>query len=544
MEWRCDEPDARRGKDKDNHNLTVLCACREVKQDHQLSNYLRELDMQGVAITDIVLSNISGGALKDHLSTMLGGEKEAVEPLSNLLYQITGGNHLFIHQVVSLMLTEGLLYKQGDLWEWKEEEVQDRLQCEDVLSFVAAKLRKESPVVQEFLMLGSCLGNGLDEYVLEAGLTSDNGATVAEMLSETADQGYLVQCNQWLWSFAHDQIQHAAHDLIPTDEKQQFHLALGRRLLKRLSTEALDWHYILVARQVLHGSSLITNEADRLDTSFFFLEAGKRAGQASSFEEAVSFFNVAIDLLPNDHWKSQYDLSLELYNGAAEIECALGNFDHVDRLLAKAISHEMDIDDKMRSYTTQIVSLGSRSRLDEAIAKVQDMLREAGFPLPKKVTKMRLLLELARTKACLCGMSAVGFALYASLLCATGSVHHGYEVGMAALRTLDRFNAREWRCRVLIIVTNFVMIWKDPMSELLKISQNATRIGLDTGDTEFAMLSLGLDVQQGFETSPSLEPLFSRMKASRELMDRYEQTAISAAFAPCTQSVANILGQY
>ena len=99
----------------------------------------------------------------------------------------------------------------------------------------------------------------------------------------------------------------------------------------------------------------------------------------------------------------------------------------------------------------------------------------------------------------LCGMSAIGFAFYASMLCATGSVQQGYQVGVAALRVLDRFDAREWRCRVLTLVTSHVKIWTEPSSRLQKVSATIPRIGLDTGDTEFAMLSLGLYTQHGFK---------------------------------------------
>lgn len=60
-------------------HLTVVAACREVTQDHQLSLSLRGLDGHGVAIVDVVLSNIAAEGLTRHLSTMLMVSTEEVD---------------------------------------------------------------------------------------------------------------------------------------------------------------------------------------------------------------------------------------------------------------------------------------------------------------------------------------------------------------------------------------------------------------------------------------------------------------------------------
>ena len=57
------------------------------------------------------------------------------------------------------------------------------------------------------------------------------------------------------------------------------------------------------------------------------LRAGVKAIASGSYGPACDYLAQGIRLLPTDHWKSEYRLSLELYSMAGQAEFYVGNFD-------------------------------------------------------------------------------------------------------------------------------------------------------------------------------------------------------------------------
>jgi len=61
-----------------------------------------------------------------------------------------------------------------------------------------------------------------------------------------------------------------------------------------------------------------------------------------------------------------------------------------------------------------------------------------------------------------CSYSAYGYALYGLLLCGPlADIESGYRYGKLALQLLDQFNAKELKCKILLIFNGNIRHWKE-----------------------------------------------------------------------------------
>jgi predicted ATPase len=89
-----------------------------------------------------------------------------------------------------------------------------------------------------------------------------------------------------------------------------------------------------------------------------------------------------------------------------------------------------------------------------------------------------------------CPITCVGFGFYAMLLCSGGTnINEGYRYGRLSLEMYDEFKNEAWLCRVSAAFYGCICTWKEPVSKTIKPLDHAYRVGLGTGDIEFAVVS-------------------------------------------------------
>ena len=93
----------------------------------------------------------------------------------------------------------------------------------------------------------------------------------------------------------------------------------------------------------------------------------------------------------------------------------------------------------------------------------------------------------------LSSLASTGFAVYGVLSCSLdGRVELGYKYGQLALLLLEKFNCPEFLPRVHAAVYGFIYGWKHEFSVSIEPLRYAYQIGLETGDTEFAMVKAAI----------------------------------------------------
>jgi predicted ATPase len=324
-----------------NNGLMIVGACRgnEVALEHELSVTLRDMEEDGVCITDIGLSNLDMAAIHEMASTVLSIPSDRTTRLATFLYQQSGGNALFVRQLLIALGDDGYFELDPDTQQhaWEDDNLNDqlgrvgdsghydgrgsrRLDHESAVRLVTKRIRQQlSPRIQRVLMLASCLGAEFEEYTLEA--VEQESVRRLLLAAEQRDLiTRVVVADAHKWRFVHDQIQQACYGLIPEECRERTHLDIGRALCQSLTQDELEFHLNTIIDQLRRGADLIQSQDDRNEVALLCLKAGEMATKASAFQTAADHLHLGIRLLGQRNWRDQYYLSLDIYMAAAEVE--------------------------------------------------------------------------------------------------------------------------------------------------------------------------------------------------------------------------------
>ena len=535
--------------DRDDPGFMLLGACRsnEASPAHQLSAVLRELEDDGLVVTELSVSNLKCKAVHEMLVDVLGRSPAETEPLLDTVCRCTNCNAFFVLFFLRSVYEEGLLQMNQDrkMWVWNEDLIMERFDCHDVLQFVRNVIAALPEEVQDVLKVASCIGTDFDEYLLHDIMPFD----IAPALAAAEEKGLILIENSSSggYRFSHDNVQQAAYSLIPAAERDMFHLSLGKSLCESLKTDDLVLHIFLVVNQFRIGAELVNDTGERYRMALLCLSAGEKATRVSAFATAAEYLNLGISLLGHRHWRDEYDLSLALYNTAAEVEYCNARFDRVSSLVEEVIANAWSFQDQLRAYTTKVYTLGTLNRPQEAIATGLMVLSKLGQTFPRNVTTFRFMMEFIKTRRMLggksmdeimelplmkrpdqlaamrmmnilylhaftcrpelapmlsfrivqmslqhglSGMSSPGFSSYGMFL---SGVFRKFDVafcfGQLSLRMMDRFPGKEWLPRTYITVYGMINTWKDPFRESLESLRLAHRVGLASGDIEVSLFA-------------------------------------------------------
>ncbi|MBW4682783.1 MAG: AAA family ATPase [Microcoleus vaginatus WJT46-NPBG5] len=337
------------------------------------------------------------------------------------------------------------------------------------------------------------------------------------------------------YKFLHDRVQQAAYSLIPEKDKKVTHLNIGQLLLRNTNSEQQKENVFALVNQLNLGADLITDGLEKDELARLNLIAGQKAKVAAAYEPAVRYLNVGLALLPADNWQHQYELTLSLHVEAAEAEYLNTNFERAATLAEIVLQQAVTLLDKVKVYELQIqfyfaqnqmlkatdtglqalemlgvslsslpsdgnwvVALPSLTDLED-IPTMTDADKLAALRLlmivgsPASVAKPEIVPLIVLTQINLCiahgysAQTAFAYAVYGMLLCTVmREMDAGYHSGKLALKLLDKFNARELKCKVYQLFNFFIRPWKEHIRETLPSLMEGFQSGLETGEIEFA----------------------------------------------------------
>lgn len=397
-------------------------ACRgdEIAKDHFLAKFLRSLEETGTRITEIVLDNLSLPSLSRMIADVMTSlPQEQRDVLAQRTYHQTQGNPFLVHHYLRQLEQNHALYMDANhgVWVWREPLAQGWLvhhanhnQQDDLCVPYLVERMKQLPLeMQEVLMAAACLGAEIRETFLwwALGRGSSRQEQVHKALQLGRERGFWdYDFARGLGKFSHDRFLQGAFGLIPKNHVASFQLRLGRNLQSHArdipgTPNALPTfvHLIMSAR------AEIVSDSERAELASLCLEAAKLMAKSSAFAEAMEHVVDGINLLSENHWEEEYELSLSLYNAAAELAYCNGDHDRVDQFAMEVTNHVQAFEDGLQAETTHILSLGSRGLNDKACLLGIRALRKLGEFVPNRVTRLGAQLEVFKTRRLLRGKS-------------------------------------------------------------------------------------------------------------------------------------------
>jgi predicted ATPase/class 3 adenylate cyclase len=345
------------------------------------------------------------------------------------------------------------------------------------------------------------------------------------------------------YRFLHDRVQQAAYSLLGEGERTALHGRIGRRLLTALSPEERhDRLFEILGHLDREGGE--RTGAERHQLARLNREAGERAKASAAFRPALTYLQRGLALAGDDVWDQDYELALALHTHATEAAYQTADYDLMERFAAVVHERAATKLDRIRTVETRIQAYISQNRLPEAVDSALALLAELGVTFPDEPTEGDVIAAIGAVAGAIAGRtpeqlyaademqdpeklaamrvlqkitsatyvarpalfplvpmkgvelsatlgntaaSTYAYACYGIILAGVvGDIPGAYGMGQLAVRLVDRFSAREYEARTRYIDACYVRHWCRPASETWRDFPPTYRIGLDTGDLEFA----------------------------------------------------------
>ncbi|GAB1544748.1 hypothetical protein NUACC21_74240 [Scytonema sp. NUACC21] len=604
----------------------------EVSPTHPLMLTLQEIQKAKMVVNTITLSSLTIADINSLIADTMSCSIQRAQSLTELVYQKTKGNPFFTNQFLKFLYNEGLIcfdFKIGS-WQCDIARVKMLALTEDILEFMARQLQKLPIATQLVLKLAACIGNSFDLATL-AIICEKTKSKIANDLWKALQAGLIIPTTEvykffqdesivysqedvssefWtldseLWTinykFLHDRVQQAAYSLIPEDQKQATHFKIGRLLLKTTPKTQQEEKIFEIVNQLNYGIELITQETERDNLASLNLIAGRKAKFATAYTTAMKYLRTGMQLLAVDSWENSYELTLAVYQEAAEAAYLAGEFEQMEKLADVVLQKADLLLDKMKVYEVQILALGAQIQPKEAVRKALVVLKMLGQELPFNPSPDDIQGAMAETTLHLNGkcvedlidlpemtaakllaamrilsliitfsyqavpelfplilfklvnlslqhgnspLSAFAYVVYGLTLCGVvGDIDRGYQFGKLALNLLVKFNAREVKAKVLQTFNTLIRHWKEHTKEMLQPLLEAYSAALETGDIEFAALSLKVYSYSSYFIGKDLATLKLEMAIYSHAISQLKQEMPLSWTAIFRQIVLNLLGE-
>jgi len=370
-------------------HLLLIGAYRnnEVNSSHPLMRKLETIRSTAGKVKEITLGPLAQQHLEQLLADTLRCDPESSAPLARLVQEKTGGNPFFTIQFISSLVEEEMLTIDHDAgcWSWDLDRIRGRRYTDNVVDLMLTKLIRLPTRTQTALQQLACLGNFAETTSLALILETSPEQVHAD-LWESVRHG-LIEQRDGSYKFIHDRVREAAYSLIPEAARAAAHLRVGRLIASHTSPEQREEKVFDIVNHLNRGTGLITSGAERDNLAELNLVAGKRARASTAYASALKYFIAGAELLGDDCWDRQRDLTFALELERAQCEFLTGELETADGRLSALSSRAASTVERATVACTHIDLCAEHIQLDRGVAIGLDYLRQVGIELSPNPTE-------------------------------------------------------------------------------------------------------------------------------------------------------------
>ncbi len=393
--------------ESNNGYLLLIGAYRdnEVFPAHPLMLTLDEVSKADTVVNTITLQALSQNSLNQLVADTLNCPAGLAQPLTQLIIQKTQGNPFFSSQFLKTLYEEEFITfdVNAGYWQCNISKVREAALTNDVVEFMALRLRKLPETTQKILKLAACIGNQFDLETLAIISQKSQTETATDLWKALQETFILPQSEVYKFyiqeqqvdpekfqlvhfKFLHDRVQQAAYSLIPETQKQKTHLQIGRSLLDCIPVNEQAEHIFDIINQLNIGRILIDDIGERSQLAQLNLIAGKKAKVSTAYTAAVEYALIGLEFLSENSWENQYKLTLELHELVTEAGYLSGNFEQMQQFTEILLQHSKTLLDKVPVYEIKITAGIVQSKQLEAIKTARSILQQLGINFPEQPT--------------------------------------------------------------------------------------------------------------------------------------------------------------
>ncbi|MBN1364721.1 MAG: diguanylate cyclase [Syntrophaceae bacterium] len=580
--------------------LIISYRDNEVGETHQVMDFLKHLEKNKLKLDRITLGALKTRDVADLIKYFLRCSEERGLALAELVMEKTGGNPFFANQFLHTLYNEKMIVHKGALgWQWDVDKIGRMQVTDNLVEMMAGKIGKLSKDTQEVLKLCACVGNRFDLETLAAvrGISIDKALGD---LTEAINEGMVSQIGN-MYIFHHDRIQEAAYSLVGETEKSALHYKIGKLTFDTATEHERQNKLFYIVDQLNLGIKMIKDAKELEELARLNLEAGIKAKDSAAYNQSFRYLQKGIDLLENDSWHSQYELTLTLYTEMVEVCYLLGDFEKMNRMAKIAINNVKQALDKANIYFNLINALKAQRDYVGAINMALPVLREFGIRLPKNPSKIRVAPDLLRTIIRIYWMDAEDFismpkmtdargiaitrllislghatffvnpnlfaivvmkginlglkygyteglpfaitAFGAIILAAFQDINGAYRFGNMGIKIAKALNLRKMESRICFVYNMLIRHWKEPLKNSLEPGLEGYRLGKETGDLEYAAWNLHIFGTVAALIGMELSEFESEMSKHNKIIYEMNQDSVGTLHSVVWQYILCLLGR-
>jgi predicted ATPase/signal transduction histidine kinase len=322
----------------------------EVYAGHPSMVMISELEKGKIPIHNFLMEPLKTEDVERLLRDTFRSTDSGIGNLAELLLLKTEGNPFFLRELLKSLYTEEevVFHHSNGKWKWDIEKISRAGITGNVVELMISKLKRLPESTQNALKYASCIGNEFDVQTLSI-VSKTSIYELAEalmeairmglILSHSNDHKFLLLEEEYSkdtniqYKFIHDRIQQAAYLLIPETEKLQFHYEIGEIYLSKFKNEELESRIFEVVGHTNRAGEIYRKNGKEIFLSNLNLLAGKRAKRSAAYEPSFNYLKIALELLGENPWESQYEFTFSIYLELIESAYLSGLFAEMKELV-------------------------------------------------------------------------------------------------------------------------------------------------------------------------------------------------------------------
>jgi len=394
-------------------SLLLINAYRdnEVDDAHTLSLVRSHICSSPINNQDIRLENLTYQDVFNLISEMLNSPI-AIDDLVKLVFNKTAGNAFFLMQFLETLKEKKLILfdKHNASWYWHHDELHKENMTSNVIELLSQKLLTLPENTQQALKLAASINNRFSLKMLSSVVGTPQNITaqalepaLLEGIIRPLDLNYRYATQKVIFQdvkyrFAHDNLQQAAYALLPKELKTKTHLQIAQTLEAKLSQEEKQKELFSIVNHYNIAKELIKTESSIHNLINLNIEAGKKAMDSTAFSSALSYFERAIELLPEDPWISLQDICSQLLMLAAETALLEKQYSKMELWINELLAHTRLPIEQASIWALRLQAYTAQNRLEEAVDASHTALSFLNVNLAIKPSSPTVMYELFKTK--------------------------------------------------------------------------------------------------------------------------------------------------
>ncbi|MBU3917913.1 GAF domain-containing protein, partial [bacterium] len=464
-----------------------------------------------------------------------------------VIHKKTNGNPLFVKELLKSAYEENkLTFVPGLGWKWNFQQINDMRFSESMAALMAERIAGYDRNIQTIIKTSACLGSSFDLTILSDIIEKP----VEQMVSgfkKLVEDGYFYQTEN-KYKFRHNRIKEVAYSLLSDVEKSETHYRIAKTWIKHSTEETIHQKIFKIVNHYNAGSAVVKSKAEKRYLASLNLRAGEQSKASSAFSSARIYLEKGLTFLSDESWNEDYELTLLLYQNAAEIALFTANHENLEKLGQEVLDHAKNMLDKTKIYTFRIRSLMERFRHPEALSMGIMVLKQMGIEINENIEKeyikseyiktknalldnldkldklpeiedpkmlvairimahliigtyfipgggrLRLLLSFKPTQLALehgrSPMALSAISVMGTIMCAEGDIDEGCEIGRIALEQADYFKYKAVIPRLQYLFATHIIYHKRSLKDIAEDYLDIYQKALEVGDLEIASMAV------------------------------------------------------